>query len=157
MSEQGQSDSDIHCAVCGDATRVPGYGQQHGTLQALWGYGSQHDGERYRVYLCESCFFGTLAYALPDSDSKHLVTSCQALVEIYAKRDQQHLLAGLTTSTSAALRAGYCRGVLDEFRRRTDFCYQGDWYVQASRIADYPEYAEQLPAVDELLKQSCAI
>ncbi len=98
-----------------------------------------------------------IAYALPDSNSKHLVTSCQALVEIYAKRDQQHLLAGLTTSTSAALRAGYCRGVLDEFRRRTDFCYQGDWYVQASRIADYPEYAEQLPAVDELLKQSCAI
>jgi len=62
MSEQDQSDSDIHCAVCGDATRVPGYGQQFGTLQALWGYGSQHDGERYQVHLCESCFFGTLAY-----------------------------------------------------------------------------------------------
>lgn len=97
------------------------------------------------------------AYAQPDTDSKHLVTSCQALVEIYAKRDQQHLLAGLTTSTSTALRAGYCRGVLDEYRRRTDFCYQRDWYIQASRIADYPVYAEQLPAVDELLKQSCAI
>lgn len=38
MSEQDQSDSDIHCAVCGDATRVPGYGQQFGTLQAFWGY-----------------------------------------------------------------------------------------------------------------------
>ncbi|MFD3299226.1 hypothetical protein [Aquipseudomonas alcaligenes] len=62
MIEQGQSDSDIHCAVCGDATRVPGYGQQFGTLQALWGYGSQHDGERYQVHLCESCFFGALSY-----------------------------------------------------------------------------------------------
>lgn len=62
MSEQSQTDADIHCAVCGDATRVPGYGQQFGTLQALWGYGSNHDGERYRVYLCESCFFATLAY-----------------------------------------------------------------------------------------------
>lgn len=62
MSEQDQSDSDIHCAVCGDATRVPGYGQQFGTLQASWGYGSQHDGERYQVHLCESCFFGALAY-----------------------------------------------------------------------------------------------
>jgi hypothetical protein len=90
-------------------------------------------------------------------EATYVVKLPQALVEIYAKRDQQHLLAGLTTSTSAALRAGYCRGVLDEFRRRTDFCYQGDWYVQASRIADYPEYADQLPAVDELLKQSCAI
>lgn len=62
MSEQGQSDSDIHCAVCGTDTRVPGYGQQFGTLQALWGYGSKHDGEPYRVHLCEPCFFQTLAY-----------------------------------------------------------------------------------------------
>lgn len=32
----------------------------------LWrhcgGYGTRHDGERYRVRLCESCFFQTLAY-----------------------------------------------------------------------------------------------
>jgi hypothetical protein len=62
MSEQGQTDSDIHCAVCGDATRVPGYGQQFGTVHALLGFGSQHDGERYQVPLCEPCFFGTLAY-----------------------------------------------------------------------------------------------
>lgn len=27
MSEQGQTDTAIHCAVCGNATRVPGYGQ----------------------------------------------------------------------------------------------------------------------------------
>ena len=40
----------------------PGYSQQFGTLQALWGCGSQHDGERYQVHLCESCFFQTLAY-----------------------------------------------------------------------------------------------
>jgi len=26
------------------------------------GYGSQHDGERYRVMLCEGCFFGALMY-----------------------------------------------------------------------------------------------
>lgn len=62
MSEQSLVDADIRCAVCRAATRVPGYGQQFGTLQALWGYGSNHDGERYRVHLCESCFFATLAY-----------------------------------------------------------------------------------------------
>lgn len=50
------------CDVCADSFSVPGYGPQFGTLQALWGYGSNHDGERYRVYLCESCFFGALAY-----------------------------------------------------------------------------------------------
>lgn len=30
-------------------------------LSAHWGYGSQHDGERYEVHLCENCFFRTLA------------------------------------------------------------------------------------------------
>ncbi|WP_313478849.1 hypothetical protein [Stutzerimonas kunmingensis] len=62
MDKPIQTDVDIHCAVCGDATHVTGYGQQFGTLQALWGYGSKHDGERYQVHLCEPCFFGVLAY-----------------------------------------------------------------------------------------------
>ncbi len=52
--------SDITCDVCGRSTSVEGFGCQYGTLQAHWGYGSKHDGERYEVHLCESCFFGTL-------------------------------------------------------------------------------------------------
>jgi hypothetical protein len=56
MTDPMQSERDIRCEVCGGDTRVPGYGQQFGTLHARWGYGSQHDGERYRVHLCESCF-----------------------------------------------------------------------------------------------------
>lgn len=62
MSEQGQSDSDIHCAVCASNTRMVGYGCQFGSLSARWGYGAAHDGEHYRLELCESCFFQTLAY-----------------------------------------------------------------------------------------------
>ncbi|MFU3256883.1 hypothetical protein ACM7LX_33975, partial [Pseudomonas aeruginosa] len=42
---------------------VEGYGQQFGTLQAHWGYGSKHDGERYKVHLCELWFFRTLSVA----------------------------------------------------------------------------------------------
>lgn len=62
MVEPSQSTTDIRCAVCGSLTQLPGYGQQFGTLHARWGYGSAHDGERYLVHLCESCFFGALAY-----------------------------------------------------------------------------------------------
>ncbi|WP_437270138.1 hypothetical protein ACRYHF_00105 [Stutzerimonas balearica] len=29
---------------------------------ARWGYGAAHDGEHYRLDLCESCFFGALTY-----------------------------------------------------------------------------------------------
>lgn len=39
MDNSIQSKGEIRCDVCGDDTRVPGYGQQFGTLQALWGYG----------------------------------------------------------------------------------------------------------------------
>ena len=62
MHKPPQTTGDIHCTVCDSNTRVQGYGQQYGTLQAIWGYGSQHDGERYLVHLCEACFFGVLAY-----------------------------------------------------------------------------------------------
>ncbi|MDP2243423.1 hypothetical protein [Pseudomonas sp.] len=98
-----------------------------------------------------------LPTAQANDNPEHLIQSCKELVGIYAKRDQQHLLAGLTTSSSEALRAGYCRGVLDEYRRSGGFCAQSDWYAQADRIAKYPAYAEELPPVETLLKQSCAL
>ncbi|WP_036997650.1 hypothetical protein [Metapseudomonas resinovorans] len=55
-----ESVTDVLCDVCGKSTRIEGYGLQYGTLRANWGYGAAHDGERYEVHLCESCFFGTL-------------------------------------------------------------------------------------------------
>lgn len=48
---------DILCDVCGASTTKSLGTQEFGTLEACWGYGSQHDGERYQVHLCEGCFF----------------------------------------------------------------------------------------------------
>lgn len=92
---------------------------------------------------------------LADDAAKQLIVSCKELEAIYEKRDKQQFLAGLTTSTSEALRAGYCRGVLEEFRRTRTVCAQRDWYKQAKLIASYSAYAEELPSVDSLLRQSC--
>jgi len=52
---------DVICDVCRSGTRIPDYGLQYGRLEAQWGYGSQHDGEHYRVHLCEPCFFRVLS------------------------------------------------------------------------------------------------
>lgn len=52
--------SDVVCDVCRFTTRVDGGGLQFATLQAHWGYGSKHDGERWEIHLCESCFFKLL-------------------------------------------------------------------------------------------------
>lgn len=51
----------VLCDVCCSSTNIPGYGLQYGRLEAQWGYGAQHDGEHYRVHLCEPCFFRVLS------------------------------------------------------------------------------------------------
>src|SRR5690606_6978757 len=53
--------TDVRCDVCGESTAGLHGGFEYGTLQAHWGYGSKHDGERYHVDLCEACFFGVLS------------------------------------------------------------------------------------------------
>ena len=54
--------TDVRCDVCLTSTQSKNGGLEFATLQAHWGYWSQHDGERYEVHLCEDCFFSTLAY-----------------------------------------------------------------------------------------------
>ncbi|MCE0962199.1 hypothetical protein [Pseudomonas putida] len=53
---------DVRCDVCDSTTLLANGNLQYGLLQAHWGYGALHDGERYEVHLCESCFFATIAY-----------------------------------------------------------------------------------------------
>lgn len=62
---------DVVCDVCCCSTRLD-KGGQFGTLQAHWGYGNAHDGERYEVHLCEDCFFQTLAYLKQERRTQHL-------------------------------------------------------------------------------------
>lgn len=58
---QIQGVKDVVCDVCLLTTEVTSGGLQFGTLQAHWGYGTKHDGERYEVHLCEGCFFQAIA------------------------------------------------------------------------------------------------
>lgn len=69
--KQIESVIDVRCDICGLSTQTP-CGLQYGTLQANWGPGAKHDGERYEVHLCESCFFGTLAYVKQERRTQHL-------------------------------------------------------------------------------------
>ncbi|WP_420232757.1 hypothetical protein ACN079_28125 [Pseudomonas sp. ABY48] len=64
--------TDVRCDVCLCSTGLDMGGYQFGTLQANWGYGTVHDGERYEVHLCEACFFRTLAYLKQERRSQKL-------------------------------------------------------------------------------------
>tara|TARA_R110001606_G_scaffold361754_3_gene514960 strand:+ start:18134 stop:18475 length:342 start_codon:yes stop_codon:yes gene_type:complete len=91
-----------------------------------------------------------------NNDPEHLIQSCQELVSIYTKRGEKHLTAGLTTSLSEALRAGYCMGVVDEYRRRNE-CNTNDWLRQAQAIAELPLSFAKRASVEQLLGISCDI
>ena len=54
--------TDVLCDVCASSALLENGGLQYGCLEARWGYGAKHDGERYEVHLCEYCFFKTIAY-----------------------------------------------------------------------------------------------
>ncbi|MGV8865018.1 MAG: hypothetical protein ACOH2T_28195 [Pseudomonas sp.] len=53
--------TDVVCDICQLTTRAEIGGLQFGTLQAHWGYGTRHDGEHYKLHLCEDCFFQAIA------------------------------------------------------------------------------------------------
>lgn len=53
--------TDVMCDVCLCSTQVTSGALEFATLQAHWGYGTKHDGERYELHLCEDCFFLTIA------------------------------------------------------------------------------------------------
>jgi len=49
--------SDVSCDICGKSTtNYPDVGPDYATLESYWGYGSQKDGSKYEIHLCESCF-----------------------------------------------------------------------------------------------------
>lgn len=66
---------DIRCDVCSASTKVDVGGLQFGTLQAHWGYGTTHDGQRYKLHLCESCFFQTVVYLKQERRTQHMFSA----------------------------------------------------------------------------------
>lgn len=91
-----------------------------------------------------------------NDDPGYLIQSCQELVDIYTDVDQLRTVAKVATSFSEALRAGYCMGRADEYRRNYE-CATDDWFEQAKRIAEMPESFSSRTSVDELLELSCEI
>lgn len=55
---------DVHCDVCGKSTTnyADYIGPDYGTLESCWGYGSDHDGSKYNIDLCETCFFDVINF-----------------------------------------------------------------------------------------------
>lgn len=86
------------------------------------------------------------------NETKLLIQGCAEVEAIYNRRGEKNLFAGINTSVAEALRAGYCKGVLEQYRR-SGGCYRTDWIKQAQQIGQ--ESDSQHISVNQLLRQSC--
>lgn len=59
--------TDVRCDVCDLSTRPASGDFTYGVLQAHWHQGAMHEGERYEIHLCESCFLQSLTLSKIDA------------------------------------------------------------------------------------------
>lgn len=52
---------DVSCDCCGKSTtNYESVGPDYAVLESYWGYGSQNDGSKFEIHLCEICFTSVL-------------------------------------------------------------------------------------------------
>lgn len=78
-----------------------------------------------------------------------LATNCQELIAIYNKKGEQRFIAGMSTSVAEAMRAGICRGMIEEHTNHGR-CIRG-WYAMASTIAGLGSHSD----VEKMLEIAC--
>lgn len=115
------------------------------------------------LFLLPAC-----AMAKPtESESVKLVNACQELVAMYDREGQEKELVSWFGSVSEGMQAGYCRGVVVEFRRNYEEwfdalkidkapCKSKGWFEQAKSIANTDLSTEERTTVGQLLESSCS-
>lgn len=94
-------------------------------------------------------FYSTRTYAV-SVDSESLIENCQELIAIYDKKNEKRLLAGLSTSVAEAMRAGICRGMIEEHSRHSACAVT--WYEVAQNVA-----AQETNADAELILEGACV
>lgn len=91
-------------------------------------------------------------------NSETLVASCGELVVIYNKNEEKSLYASISTSVAEAMRAGICRGMIEEHERQVRRTYgsgcSNSWREQAWRIARYGLESNHY-GIEDLLDDAC--
>ena len=86
---------------------------------------------------------------------QHFVEGCSELVGIYESRSKQRLLAAQTTSLSEALRAGYCRGVIEQYQQQHRSSCNVTWFDIAEYVSQQEKFASKYSSVTKLLEIGC--
>lgn len=54
----------VYCDICGLNCTIEQVGSEYATLEALWGYGSRRDGEKFDIHICQDCFDDVLNWMI---------------------------------------------------------------------------------------------
>ena len=90
---------------------------------------------------------------MAETNRTALIEGCFEAIQLYENNQQYTFKAALITSLSEALRAGYCKGVIDEYDRGHD-C-KGDWLTRARYVAGYKDEKSLPPSTESLLRGAC--
>ncbi|WP_425220427.1 hypothetical protein [Pseudomonas sp.] len=116
----------------------------------------------YILFLLPSCALAKSS----EPEPVKLVNACKELIAMYDRDGQENKLVSWFGSVSEGMQAGYCRGVIVEYRRHDDLraaehwssherCNQPDWFSQAQKVASYPATSASQHSVASLLEASC--
>ncbi len=100
-------------------------------------------------------FLTSSPIVMAETNRTVLIEGCAEAVQIYDNQQEYRVGAAMMTSLSEALRAGYCKGVLDEYGRSHD-C-GGDWLKRALYIANHKEAKRLPPSTENLLREACRL
>lgn len=100
-------------------------------------------------------FLMSSSCVMADTNRTVLIEGCAEAVQIYANQQEYKTGAAMMTSLSEALRAGYCKGVLDEYGRSHDCA--GNWLKRAQLIAHHKDAERLPPSTEDLLSEACRL
>lgn len=101
-----------------------------------------------------------------EPESVKLIKACKELVAMYDREGVENKLVSWFGSVSEGMQAGYCRGVIVEYRRHDDLqaveqwsshprCNQPDWFTQAQQIANFSPEPYAGHSIGHILESSC--
>ncbi|HSH87295.1 MAG TPA: hypothetical protein VK958_08625 [Methylophilus sp.] len=102
-----------------------------------------------------TAFINQTATAKDLSKIDYFVKSCGELVTIYENKNKERFLSFHTTSKSEAFRAGYCRGVIEQYVQQNHHSCRTDWFEIASYISKQASLAHKQHGIDSLLEIGC--
>ncbi len=91
-----------------------------------------------------------------DSEGEKLIQGCSELLGMYKNKKEKRLMAGLLASSSDALLAGYCLGMVKAYRQfSNNACYADSWFDMAETIASEWTLKDKRYSVNALLNSAC--